>query len=158
MDPWHFGTDPDLWIRTTDSGLRILLFCQWLTRCQKIYFFKKFFAYYFLFLKVHLYQSSKIKSHKIGDIKVFHTFFACWRKDPDQYNYWRGILRIRIRTHSKDNTNRNQVLSLLVGIHATFTCLIPLIYFWGDWLGGGGGLNNNFKKKHFLEQQKIKQK
>ncbi len=72
-DPYHCVTDPD-----PDPAL----FRQWLSRCgQKI----SFFAYYFL--KVHLHQTSKIKSHKTVEIKVF--FFL--RDDG------RILMRIQIR-------------------------------------------------------------
>ncbi len=64
VDPWHSGTDPDS--STTDLPIWILLFLQWLTRCQlkKSFFqsFCQFGAHYFL--KVHLHQSFKIKSQK----------------------------------------------------------------------------------------------
>ncbi len=35
VDPWHFGTDPDQRIRDTELRIRILLFREWLTRCQQ---------------------------------------------------------------------------------------------------------------------------
>ncbi len=65
VDPWPFGTDPDPWALTTDLRVGILLFRLYLQNANKKYFFvfKVFFALYFL--KVHLHQSSKIKSHKV---------------------------------------------------------------------------------------------
>ncbi len=36
-DPWHFGTDPDRRIRTTDLRIRILLFLQWLMQKKGSY-------------------------------------------------------------------------------------------------------------------------
>jgi hypothetical protein len=58
-----FGTDPDPRIRTRDLRSRILLFRQWLSRCQqKTIFISKVFPSHSL--KVHLHQSSKIKSLK----------------------------------------------------------------------------------------------
>jgi hypothetical protein len=56
---WHFGTDPDPGIRTTD--LRIVIFCQRpSTHQQKIIFFPSFLLIRY-FLKVKLKHSSKIK-------------------------------------------------------------------------------------------------
>ncbi len=75
VDPWHFGTDPNPRIRT-----------------KNMFFF-------FYFLKVHLHQSSKIKSHKevtkqTVQIKVFLTYFARWWKDLDRD---REVQNLRIR-------------------------------------------------------------
>jgi hypothetical protein len=62
----HFGTDPDQRIRNIELRIRILLFRQWLTshkmQTKNKFFFKVFFAIYFL--KVHLHQVSKMKSQK----------------------------------------------------------------------------------------------
>jgi hypothetical protein len=79
-------------IRTSDLQIRlwirILLFCQWLTRCQKKSFFSKFF-FPFFFLRVHYNQFSlfidikvKKKSQNCRN-QGFSYFFACLRKDPD---------------------------------------------------------------------------
>ncbi len=75
--------DPDPRLSTTDLliRIRILLFS---SVADKQPTKNMFFAYYFL--KVHLHQSSKIKSQKKlqkEEIKVFLTFFACSWKDPD---------------------------------------------------------------------------
>ncbi len=69
-DPWQFGTDLDMWNRTSafgsrsgsgsGSGSRSCSFCQWPSRYH--IFLPSFFAYYFL--KIHLHHSSKIKLHK----------------------------------------------------------------------------------------------
>jgi hypothetical protein len=57
LSPWHLGT-VQIRIRTTDLRFRILLFCQWLTRCQlEICFFFKFY--------------------------FFSRFWACWWKNPN---------------------------------------------------------------------------
>jgi hypothetical protein len=64
MDLSYFDTDPDPRIRTTDLRNRILLFSSVVAKMpsKRRCYFSKFFADYFL--KVHLHQSSKIKSKK----------------------------------------------------------------------------------------------
>jgi hypothetical protein len=60
----------------SDSWSGSCSFHQWFSRCQqKRSFFPKFLSYYH-FLKVHLHQSSEIKSNKevTVEIKVFPTF------------------------------------------------------------------------------------
>ncbi len=61
-------------------------FFQWLTRCQqKPSFFPKFLSYCFLkvrYLHHAVFKDKKSKrSHKIAEIKVFLTSFACRWKD-----------------------------------------------------------------------------
>jgi hypothetical protein len=70
VDSWHFGTDPDLRIRTLTyrSG-----FGSWKDANKKLIFvFKVFFAYNFF--KVHLHQSSKIKVNRTKKIVVIEVF------------------------------------------------------------------------------------
>ncbi len=43
-DPWHYGADPDLWIRISDKWIRIRLLSSVTLRMQKMYFFI-FFSY-----------------------------------------------------------------------------------------------------------------
>jgi hypothetical protein len=47
VDPWHFCTDPDLdpQIRITDLRIRILLFRQWLIKCQQVFFSLIYFCF-----------------------------------------------------------------------------------------------------------------
>ncbi len=107
MDQWHFGTG----IRNTDLRIRIrfLPFSSVADKQPtKNKFLKSFFAYYFS--KVHLHQSSKIKSQrelKKEEIKVFLTFFGLLEvSESVQNNYGTEsgrskntrILRIRIRS------------------------------------------------------------
>ncbi len=86
VEPWHFGTDPDLRLSASDQWIRILLFSSLtFNTLTKNYYFVVFLliifsAYYSL--KVHLHHFSEIKSHKevtkkVG-IKVFLTNFAWW--------------------------------------------------------------------------------
>ena len=68
LDPWHFGTDPYPWIRTTDLRIRILLFSSVADKMPtKNYFFSpSFFAYYCfedIFTSVFVDKKSK-RSHK----------------------------------------------------------------------------------------------
>jgi hypothetical protein len=75
-------TDPDLWIRTSGSRIRIMLFFQWLPKCQQNKNFPpSSFAYYLL----HLHQSSNLKSQKCGN-QGFCYFFNLYK-----------LVRIRIR-------------------------------------------------------------
>ncbi len=78
VDPWHFDTDPNPRIRTTELQIwiRILLFRQWLTKCQKIRFFQSFRAYYFL--KVHLHQSSKSQKKSQNSRNQGFSYFLCF--------------------------------------------------------------------------------
>ncbi len=114
VDPWHFGTDPDQGIRTTDFRIRIrlLLFSSVADKMPTKKKFSNFFCLPYYFLKVHLHQSSNIKkvkkrSHKIVEIKGFLTssgsrsrsIIICTDPDPG------GPSRIRIRIH---NTSKRQ--------------------------------------------------
>jgi hypothetical protein len=89
VDPWHFGTDPDL-----NSDIESCFFHQWLKMPIKNKFFPKLFCLLLFegsqgtFTWVFIDKKSK-RSHKIVEIKVFLTFFACcWKDldpDPDPY-------------------------------------------------------------------------
>ncbi len=72
------------------SGSGSCSFRQWPSRCQQKLFSLRFFAYYFL--KIHLYNSSQIKSHKMSQNSRnlgFLTLFAWWWKDLDRDpNLW----------------------------------------------------------------------
>ncbi len=74
-----------------------------------------FFAYYFL--KVHLLQSSKIKSHKIShkivQIKVFLFFFACQMEGSVSGSGRPNNLRIRIHRTDWENFSRMSNKELL---------------------------------------------
>jgi hypothetical protein len=88
VDPWHFvPTHPDPRIRTTDLRirirLRILLFSSVLFKMGLIICF----AYYLL--KVHLRQSSKIRSHKKS------------QNSRKEEGFLLGRIRIRIRVAPK---------------------------------------------------------
>ncbi len=93
---WHFGTDPDPRIRTTDLWIRIrihiLLFSSVAIKMStKNKFLSKFFAYYLL--KVHLNQSSKMKNHKKlqnSRNRVFSYFFL----------FDNGRIRIQAQTNN----------------------------------------------------------
>ncbi len=89
VDPWHFGTDtnpnPDPRICTIDLliriRIRILLFRQWLTRCQrKVYLFFKVFLLitfwrYMSFTSVFIHKKSK-RSHQNSRNQGF-SYFIC---------------------------------------------------------------------------------
>ncbi len=91
MSSWY---DSEPRIRTTDLRIRhririrILLFSPVADKMPTKNKFLFFFAYYVpYFLKLHIDISlQKIKDKKFKNSrKVFFTFFACWRKDPDPY-------------------------------------------------------------------------
>ncbi len=83
-DPWHFGVDPDPWIRirgsmplTNGSGsAESFYFHHWPSRCQQKTDLKKSFSAYY-FLKVpfsSIFKGKKSKrSHKSVEIMVFLT-------------------------------------------------------------------------------------
>ncbi len=63
MDPWHFGTDPDPSINTTDIRSGSCIFCQRLTRCQQK-------------ISFHRYKVKK-RSQNSRNQGYFNSF-ACW--------------------------------------------------------------------------------
>jgi hypothetical protein len=73
-DPWHFGIDPDPWIRTSDKRIRIWF---WIlpSRQQQIFFFCSFFAYYVL--RLHLHDCSKIKVAKKSYLESRFSYYFC---------------------------------------------------------------------------------
>ncbi len=95
VNRWHFGMDPEPWIRVTDLRIRIritdfrriLLFPSVADKMltKNSVFFKGFFSLLIFegeFTSVFIDKNSK-RSHKIVKIKVFLLFFACSWKDPD---------------------------------------------------------------------------
>ncbi len=77
VDPCHFGTDPDLQIRSSDQWIRLwfLIFSSLSSRRQqKNYFKQKFSAY--CFLKVHLHHFSKIKKSQNNRKQGFSYYFC----------------------------------------------------------------------------------
>ncbi len=80
-DPWHFGTDPD----ADPGGPKTNGFgsgCGFITL-------------------VHFHHSSKIKSHKEVESKVFLSIFAWWWKEPEPDPYLWLTVRMRIRESQK---------------------------------------------------------
>ncbi len=64
--PWHFGADPDPWIRTLNFRICILLFSSWPLSCQqKISFFQIYSG-----TLLNSSVSERFGSHYIG---FFHT-------------------------------------------------------------------------------------
>ncbi len=88
MDPWHFGTDLDPRIRTTDlwirKRIRILLFSSVADKMPTENFFLLLITFSGTFTSVFNDKKSK-GSHKIVEIRVFLTCYTCWQKDPDPY-------------------------------------------------------------------------
>ncbi len=83
VDPWHFGTDPDPPIRTTDLRIRIqiLIIRQWLTKCQQI-FFPKFLFEGNLHGRFKDKKTSK-RWHKILEVNFFKNFFCLLMEGSD---------------------------------------------------------------------------
>jgi hypothetical protein len=88
VDPWHFGTDPDLRIRTSDFRIRFLLFT--LTSVFK--------------------DKKSKRSRKKGKIKVFLTFLLVDGRIRIRTKYW----RIRIQEVLTANTYVSRSTTLLL--------------------------------------------
>ncbi len=87
-DPWHFGTDPDPWIRTfvLRIQIQILLFSLVTSKMLKNKFFFSFVLH--ITTSVGTFTSVfKLKKSQNSRNQGFYWFFACWRKkiitDPD---------------------------------------------------------------------------
>jgi hypothetical protein len=89
VDPWNFGPDPDLRMRSTGSEIRIQPFSSVAFQMlPKMLFFSQSFLFFafrrYMYIYHTVYKSSRITSQSV-DIKVFLLFFAWWWKDPDPY-------------------------------------------------------------------------
>ncbi len=97
VDPWHFGTDPDPQIRTTDLRMRILLFLS-----------VTFKFFYFLLFEYTLHQSSRqnvIKQYK-------SRFFLLFLLDD-------GRIRIRTNIDGSGSLRSKSIRILRIRIHIT---------------------------------------
>ncbi len=99
-DPWHFGTDPDPRIRTSDKRIliRILLLS---SVTFKTAIFLIFFAYFFL--KLHLHHFSKIKSHTEVTKQQESRFFLLFLLDDSRIRICASYYRLWIRIRNTDS-------------------------------------------------------
>jgi hypothetical protein len=68
LDLWHFGTDPDPRVRTTDLRIRILLFSSVSFKMLiKVFFFLLFEGTFTSFFK----DKKSQRNHKTVEIKIF---------------------------------------------------------------------------------------
>jgi hypothetical protein len=75
-------------------------FRQWLSKCQKIRFFLRFFAFYFL--NVHLRQSSKIKIYNEAGFRIRIRIGSVFNRVSGSGSVFGIRFRIRIQEGKND--------------------------------------------------------
>ncbi len=128
VDRWHFRTDTDPQVRTTDLRIRILLFFVngGEGANKKYVWFSKFFCFLPFegtFISAFIGKKYK-KVTKLWISRIFLLFFAYWWKDPDPYKSMTVLDPGGPKTHGSRST------TLLVTLQLTCVSSSPRSARW----------------------------